>query len=218
MLEAVGTIDFTVVAKLGGKNVPVSFEISVQIESFDDNFERIIIPQIRVEIDVPGKDVGELQGQKQILAAPFQRRDQIALDRPPDTQDPLFIADGDLFGVVSQIRAADVEETVVVYSVDEGNDPLGIVEEDLVGTAGIERLQSVNFRRSLAHFVQLADIQAVFFKDLKERFALLDLAGDFAEYQAGNGGRDPDLGVQKVMTDGGKKSGNDENRQRDSFH
>ena len=83
LLECIGTINVAVVDELGGKNGPVFLECPVQVESFDNYPERIVIPQVRRKIDVPGKYVGQLKGQKQIPIAPFHRGDQVVFEWSP---------------------------------------------------------------------------------------------------------------------------------------
>ena len=80
LLEGIGAIDIAIVDEFGGKDLAVFLEYAIFIQSLNDDFAGVVSSQIRSKIDVPGENVGELQGKKQIFSALSQGRDQVPLN------------------------------------------------------------------------------------------------------------------------------------------
>ena len=64
MIEAVGLETLAIIGKISGDNIAILFEFPVAKETFDNDAIGVALSQIRTKIDVPGEDIGKLQGQQ----------------------------------------------------------------------------------------------------------------------------------------------------------
>src|SRR3990172_1869200 len=216
-VEAVRPVHVAVHGEFRREDVAVIPERAVEPPFLHQDPERIPLPEIRVEVDVPGEDVGELDRQQHRFAAPGEGGDDIRPDDAAQRSDPPLVFDRHLVGPVAGLRADDPQDLLVVDVVGEGEDVIVRIESDRVRPSLGNVPEPGDARGGLPHPEQFAEVQVVLFEDRRHGFALADRVGDLAQPACprvdGSAGR-PRIPHDGVAEEQGEDHGA-ENRGRD---
>jgi hypothetical protein len=96
--------------------------------------------------------------------------------------DPFFIGQTDLFSTKTRLRIIDFQDSVVVDPVSKGINLVLPIQHYFIGAVWGEVFQLVDGCRGLSHFKEFFKVESVFFKDIEEGLAFLDIAGDFTVF------------------------------------
>ena len=119
-----------VLAVLGGEDAPVLHEAPVAVDFFHDHPEGVAGLQLVGEVDVPGEQLREGQGQGVVFPGAVHRLEQRAADVPPDLDDAVLRGERRQLGLPAAGGRAQDEGLERAFLVGQAHEVAAGVEHD----------------------------------------------------------------------------------------